>query len=553
MILASMGASINYVLGIAILFFCIVAFHEFGHFIIAKFFGVRVDVFSIGFGKKIFKKTWRGTEYCLSLFPLGGYVKIYGQDPSEQSDKNDKQSFSNKPLWQRVSVVAAGPGFNFILAIFLFIIMATVTGIYKVAPRVARVVENSTATQSGFLVNDEILAINNQTVSNWDQIESVFSHSVGSDISVRVRRGTQELDLHAPVVERITFVRELNKIDKKSGILGLENIYFLPILGVDRADSHLAMSGLKHGDLVLEVNGQKIETWDELKTILLTSEIEKLNLKILREEKELEVVFSLPADFKSQSTEAKARYLGLNEATLYIADVMPDKPAHKAGVQKGDYIVSVNNQPVWSHAEFTHYLNTAMENEGKLQLGLRRQGEIKTIEMSAAPNGKKWQIGVSIAQYRIQTQHLFKWKASSFFEAVTHSFAQTGYWIILTFKVIGGLFAGAVSTSDLGGPIAIGDFAGKAFQAGMATFLWFMALMSINLGVLNFFPLPVLDGGHLLFFSIEAIRRKPLSEKAVQFVNITGIVLLGMLLLFVFYNDFSRIFGNSPLWKKLFG
>src|SRR3989344_7814466 len=132
MILASMGASINYVLGIAILFFCIVAFHEFGHFIIAKFFGVRVDVFSIGFGKKIFKKKWRGTEYCLSLFPLGGYVKIYGQDPSEQVPANDFQAFSNKPLWQRVCVVAAGPTFNFLLALFVFFVMATVTGFYKI-------------------------------------------------------------------------------------------------------------------------------------------------------------------------------------------------------------------------------------------------------------------------------------------------------------------------------------------------------------------------------------------------------------------------------------
>ena len=105
----------------------------------------------------------------------------------------------------------------------------------------------------------------------------------------------------------------------------------------------------------------------------------------------------------------------------------------------------------------------------------------------------------------------------------------------------------------MGGPIAIGNLAGQTFKEGMAAFLSFMAVMSINLGVLNFFPLPVLDGGHLLFFSIEAIRRKPLSEKAIQFVNITGLVLLGMLLVVVFYNDFLRLFGNSPLWKKLLG
>ena len=109
-----MSTFISYVLGIAILFFCIVSFHEFGHFIIAKAFGIRVDVFSIGFGTKIFKKKWKGTEYCLSLFPLGGYVKIYGQDPSEQVATTDQRAFSNKPLWQRVSVVSAGPTFNFI-------------------------------------------------------------------------------------------------------------------------------------------------------------------------------------------------------------------------------------------------------------------------------------------------------------------------------------------------------------------------------------------------------------------------------------------------------
>ena len=553
MSLEIMSTFISYVLGIAILFFCIVSFHEFGHFIIAKAFGIRVDVFSIGFGTKIFKKKWKGTEYCLSLFPLGGYVKIYGQDPSEQVATTDQRAFSNKPLWQRVSVVSAGPTFNFIFAIFVLFIMATVTGFHKVAPQVARVLENTPAAHSGFQASDDILSINNQTVSNWDQIEKSFSRSVGSDIDVLVRRGSQELVLHAPVVERTSFVPQLNKIYTKAGIAGLENTYFLPILGVDRPDSHFAMSGLKHGDLVLEVNAQKIETWDQLKELLLTTELDKLNLKILREEKELEVVFSLPADFKSQSREAKARYLGLNETSLYIAEVMADKPAQKGGVQTGDYIVSVNNQPVWNHGEFTYYLNAAMESDGKFQLGIRRQGEFKTIEMVAAPNGGKWQIGVSIAQYRIQAQHLFKWKAASFFEAVSHSFAQTWQWIVLTLETIGGLFTGAVSTSNLGGPIAIGDLAGKSFQSGIASFLYFMAIMSVNLGILNFFPLPVLDGGHLLLFSIEAIRRKPLTEKAVQFVNIIGLVVLGLLVVFVFYNDFSRLFGNSPLWKKLFG
>ncbi len=553
MSLESISTFISYILGISILFFCIVSFHEFGHFIIAKAFGIRVDVFSIGFGLKLFKKKWRGTEYCLSLFPLGGYVKIYGQDPSEEVAKNDNQAFSNKPLWQRVSVVSAGPTFNFLFAIGVLFIMATVTGFHKVESKVARVVENSTASQSGFVVNDDIIAINSESVSNWEQVEKALSQFNGSTVDVHIKRGSQELVLAAPVVEKTTFTPELNKVYEKASISGLENTYFLPILGVDVPSSHLAMSGLKHGDLVVEVNSQKIETWDQFKEILLTTESEKLNLKILREEKELEVVFSLPADFKSQSEEAKARYLGLNETSLYIADVIPDKPAQKAGVQKGDYIVSVNNQAVWNHGEFTHYLNAAMKSDGKFVLLVRRQGELKPIEMTASETGGKWQIGVSIAQYRLQTQHIFKWKAGSLWEAIAHSFSQAWHWIVLTLQVIGGLFTGEVSTSNLGGPIAIGDLAGKSFQSGLAAFLHFMAIMSINLCVLNFFPLPVLDGGHLLLFSIEAIRRKPLSEKAVQFVNIIGLVVLGLLVIFVFYNDFSRIFGNSPLWKKLFG
>src|SRR3989344_1752487 len=171
-----------YGVGISVLFLVIVFVHEFGHFIISKLFGIKVEVFSIGFGPKIFKRKWGETEYCLSILPLGGYVKIHGQEPGETIKKDDVKAFANKPVWQRICVVAAGPFFNFLLTVFLLFVVAGIIGRDSVPSEIGYVEKGSYAEKQGFVEGDKIKHINGNDVSFWhEDVVEIFSASAGKE------------------------------------------------------------------------------------------------------------------------------------------------------------------------------------------------------------------------------------------------------------------------------------------------------------------------------------------------------------------------------------
>lgn len=357
-----MNTFVSFIIVLGILIFV----HELGHFLFAKLFKVRVLKFSLGFGPKLFGKVIGETEYVISAFPLGGYVKMFGENPDEQREAGAEKavSFAHKTVWQRFLIVLAGPLFNLLFSVLLFFLIFLFVGLpdSRDTTRVGQVTVDSPAAEAGIEVGDTILSINGQPTLGWLDVLNMVKESKGQDLSLEVSRADQELQL--TVTPRV--------------------------------------------DMVKNIFGEEVEE----------------------------------------------RYM---------------------------------------------------------------IGIVKAEELFYTPTGL---IGAFLA-----------------------ACSQTWMYISLTVMGFIKLAQQVIPAKELGGPILIAQIAGKQMQAGWINFLYFMGLLSVNLGILNLLPIPVLDGGHLMFLSLEAVRRKPMTEKMQIVAQQIGLAILGTLMIFVFYNDIARILG----------
>lgn len=357
----AMNTLLSFILVLGLLIFV----HEFGHFIFAKLFGVRVLKFSLGFGPKVVGKMVGETEYVISAFPLGGFVKMFGENPDEQDipDAEKKVSFAHKPVWQRFLIVLAGPVFNLVFSVFLFFMVFVILGVPTAVDttRIGKVNSKSPAEVAGLLENDVILQIDGHDTVVWDDVLAGVKGSDGKPLTMVVQRGNEKVPLTVtPAI-----------------------------------------------DSVKNVFGEVVE--------------------------------------------------------------------------------------------------------------------------------KRFMIGIKKADAMV-------WQKSSFSASIENAFLQTWMYISLTAVGFAKIVQRVVPASELGGPILIAQIAGEQMRAGWVNLIYFMSLLSVNLGLLNLLPIPVLDGGHLAFLTIEGLRRKPLAMRAQIIAQQVGIGLLGTLMIFVFYNDIARLF-----------
>ncbi len=423
-------------------------FHELGHFLIAKFFGVKVEIFSIGFGPPLVKKQWGETVYQIAVLPLGGFVKLYGEDQPLE----DPRAFSSKPNWQKILIAFGGPLFNFLLTIFLFSLVFVI-GIdvpaHEKKPAIVGFVEEGTwADTIGLKKGDRILRIGGREIREWRQVRrAIVEGSIkgGQKILIEVERDGKLTVLSAPSPE-IKTGREFFGIHPN-----LE-----PVVGrvadklPDGSASPAFQVGLRKGDRILEVNGKKVESWYQLVKEVRSSRGEPIKLKVMREGKvfEKELVPALVGDEK-----------------VPLIGISP-------------------------------YVETVKES----------------YAMSRAIK-----------------------------KAIDHSIELT----VLTFETLKALITGNLSFKTLGGPIAIAQFAGEAAQSGLSAYLFSMAFISLQLGIFNLLPLPVLDGGLILLFLLEMVRRKPLPDRFKEYWQKVGFALILTLMAFVVLNDIMRIFGSG--------
>lgn len=349
--------SIN-IIAFVIVLGVLIFFHELGHFLVARLFGVGVEKFSLGFGPKIFGKTIGTTDYRISAIPLGGYVKMVGEEPGSEIDPADlPRSFTHKKIYKKMLIVAAGPLFNFFLAVIIFFAL--------------------------FLV--------------------------------------------------------LGAVDSK------------PIFGDIVKGTPAEEQGLKEGDHVLAIDGQEVGDWTEMTRVILNSEGRNLRFTLERDGSVLDI------------------------------DVTP---------------------------------------------------ELNTEENLLGEENERYTIGVYPSTVKF-----------GIWESFTESLQTTYYWTKLTVVSIAWMIQGKLSPADtMGGPIMIAQISGQQARAGLENFLGFIAILSVSLGIINFIPVPVLDGGHLLFFAIEAVIRRPLNTRMREVAQQIGIFILVFLMIFVFYNDIHRLF-----------
>ena len=438
----------------------LIVVHEFGHYLVARWCGVKVLRFSVGFGKALITRR-RGpddTEWSLAAFPLGGYVKMLDEREAPVEPHELHRAFNRQPVGKRFAIVLAGPVANFLLAITLY----------------------------------------------W----GLFSH------------GTEELR---------------------------------PLLGKPVAQSVAERAGFSEEELVSAVAGQKIETWQDLRWQLLQHALDKAPVKI-------EVVNSRnelserSLDLTSVSTEDLEgdllHQLGLR---LFRPDIPPiigkisaDSVAERAGLAVGDHVVAIDGKAIDHWMDLVTAIRAAVDRE--IEIEFRRADETKSLRLTPAEtmeNGRRMgRIGIGPQESEFDRSRLMTTVRYSPVDALAKAVRTTWETSTFSLRILGRMVTGDVSWRNLSGPVTIADYAGQSARLGLTYYLKFLALISISLGVLNLLPIPILDGGHLMYYIVEIIKGGPVSEKVMEIGQQVGLALLVMLMAFAFYNDINRLLSG---------
>ena len=431
----------------------LVTVHEYGHYIVGKLFGVKVLCFSVGFGRPIYKyKSKKGdkTEYRLSTIPLGGYVQFLDSRNDEVQPQEIKRSFNHQPLFSKISILFAGPLFNFIFAVLAYFFLFS-NGVMTMKPIVGEVIDGSHASNAGLFYEDEIISINGNITSDWDTvITSIMSSVVNKqDFSLKVKnKNTGQRLINFSINDDKTDLTEPGKLFSGLGFYPWQPP---PIVGEILENSPADLNGLKTGDTIISINSNEINAFAEIRDIVAKRPDEEVQIEFLRNE-----------------------------------------------------------------------------------LVLKR-----TITLGSKKDGKNVNgfLGVGFSNNIDDYWFLDK---SNFDEAFRKSIYQTWSTTTFTISMLTKMISGEVSTKNISGPFSIAKYAGVSASAGLNQFLKFLALISISLGVINLFPIPMLDGGQIVQFTIETLKGSPLSPRFELITKQFGIMSILILMSIAFYND---IFG----------
>jgi regulator of sigma E protease len=435
----------------------LILIHELGHFFVARWTGVGVERFSIGFGPVLLRWKGKETEYCLSVIPMGGYVKMMGEEdnPLEGgggATYDPAKAFAKKPLWARFLIVFAGPGMNLVLAAVIFAVVLGTLGRPVWPAAVGRVADSSPAATAGLRTGDTIVAVNGRSIEYWEDLERALSSARGRPLELRVR--------HEGAERTVTVTPRMRSVPD-------------PVFREPR------------------------ETWD----------------------------------------------IGAGPQLIpQISSVSGDSPAKRAGLQAGDVVTAVAGQPVFTPEDLVEAIRSRPGQA--FPITIERDGQTMTLTVTPdavrekGPDGQEREVGRIQAGIATKT---VRFEAYNPVLAAGYGATKTWDMTILTVKGLWKLVSRQIDSSNIGGPIQIATEAGRQARDGMASLALFTAIISVNLGVLNLLPVPMLDGGHLLFFVIEAVLGRPLAARKREMAQQVGFVLLMLLMGYALYNDLVRI------------
>ena len=506
----------------------LVFIHELGHFILAKWSGVKVEKFSLGFGKRILGFRRGETEYLISLLPLGGYVKMYGE---------------------------GGEG-GFIID--------------NVEP-------SSQAEKVGFKSGDKLISVEGidlHNLSRWKQLESTLSKNPEQEYTLVIERDEKKLKLKVKT-EGLNGIRAFSEKDyprsfSNQSILNRFRIVFAgpfmnlalpflllpivfmlginvpgylekpPVIGFVEPDSSASRAGLRTGDKILEVNGESLKTWRDANIAFQSNPDSLLKVKVERdgETKTLE--------FKASIAPEGLVAIGIGEPLkAIVGNILDGSPAERAGLRKGDKILAINGVKVLDWYDMKSIIKEKANQE--VTLLVERDNNQLEIKITPEPLEVKGQGVIGISPYLEEIQ-----KKYGFFESIVEGIKEAAKLVaevtvlLLSFlyKLITGKISLGAAGKSIAGPILIAKISGAAAEGGLATLLQFTAFISINLGLINLFPIPMLDGGHILYLAIESIRRRPLSQRTLEICQRVGFTFLIFIMFLAVYNDLSKLKGS---------
>ncbi len=543
---------------IVLLIGVLVFVHEFGHFVVAKLFRVKVLSFSIGFGPKIYGFQRGETEWVLRWLPLGGYVQMLGADPFDEVAPEDKgRAFNDQPLWVRSLVILAGPVANLLLPIPILFAVLLATHTEDLPPVVGQVLEGTPA-EGKLEPGDEIVSIDGKAVRYWTTLLSEVSGAPGRELRLVVRRDGAEVEVG--LTPRETLLQdELGIVSQRVGRIGITPDQMAPVIGIVDPEGPAARAQMATFDEVVMVGEQRVTTYLELWSALQAAGGAAVEVVLLRE-LPLGVPYGHVAVAVPRRVRVTAVYgdgmwdYGLESAGMYISQVDAGSPAALAGLQRGDRILALNGK---GHNVFRSLVDEMAQGwEAPQVLTVRRDGQILEVpialERLTVLGEFQEERPVIVAGFysRVRTVppplRQLSW-GDRFWHSSATSVETTVRASTMLVLYLYGMAEGRVSTKSIGGPIMIGHMASKAGEDGLASFLRMLAVISINLGIINLLPIPVLDGGHLLLFAIEGVKRGPLSMRTRQIASFIGFSMVVFLMLFAFKNDFERY------WSLIFG
>jgi regulator of sigma E protease len=556
--MTGIATSFEFVFAMVLMLGVVVTVHELGHFWAAKACGVRVLKFSIGFGNPIGFRRWRlrwvrnGTEYVLAWFPLGGFVKMLGEandDPASdaRTAPPPPDSLAAQPLWKKLVILLAGPGMNLVLPV-LVIAASLFFGLERRDTTIGAVEPASPSAEAGIQPGDRVLAIDAEPLRFWDELEEAVRERPGATLTLALERGGERF-------ERKLAVRERDGVDMlgmKSDIgwLGIHHHRQSATLGVLDPTGPAARAGLRSGDRVAAVNGEPVEDWADFTAAYAAAPPgAEAALRIARGEGE-----------KAQEQEVKVpargdpRALGVIPAVVLVDQVTPGMPAEEAGIRSGDLLIAVDGEPVGSFATFRE---TVLASGGRpLEIAIARDGETRTVKLTprlakATPEDPQplYLIGIAAVNASLPgatTLDRVRNPLVAIPRAVGVTIETTGAFLVGLRRIV----SGDIPRSSIGGPIEIARQSQLALQRGWESFISLLVIISINLGILNLLPIPILDGGQALIFLIEGVRRGPLPLRAREWMQQVGLFLLVGLMGFAFWNDVSKYWTTFFDWLR---
>jgi len=528
------------VIGFILVLIPLVIIHELGHFLFAKLFNVRADAFSIGFGPVLFAKKIGETDFRVSAIPLGGYVKLLGEDPTSELSPEDKlRALHHQAPWKRFFIFFGGPLFNFLWAIIVFMAMMAI-GEPQISTKIGRILPESTASKAGLVAGDKITAVDGESVFKLEDLAMKLTDKPGTNIVLKVEHDskTRELTLKTDSEEGFSVYGEKKQVGTIDGLIPNAR---MTKVGISDANSIAGKAGFQTGDEIVSVNTQKVENFEQLEALKLQSPLSFEVKKSTGEMKQINIAEAF--------TGSLSKDFGLHSSELFVEQAMKDTPAASAGIKKGDRLVSVNDVAVRSFFELRMNIQKSGEEKGKVSITVEREGKMQTFEITPQVSTERDPMLKKMKQFTIGVMPVpSMFEPDTIKEQVWNPFKLlylgTARMFDLTAKnliSIGKMFSGQVSVKSLGGPILIGKLAGDSINRGLIDFLKMMGILSIGLGVLNILPIPVLDGGHIILLGIESIRGKALSLKQVEIAQQVGLFFILGIMAIVMKNDISRL------------